>query len=481
VTSPRKIGPGEIGPREIGPREIGPKEIGPIGVVRSSAVRFGAVYAAAAGFVLLAFAATIWLQSSGRLKAELAATAAEDSNSIALHLQAHGLQAAVELIRQRIASGAEHKVLIELADPNWRVLAGSLPDWPAEFGRELGWHDVDIAETGEYRVIVSDLPDGLHLVTGRELSAIFHIRRLFFLGLAAAVCALLLLALGGAVFIRRAILARADALNRTTSAIVRGDLRQRLPRGGERDELDLLAETINGMLDQIEQLVQSVRNASNAIAHDLRTPMAELRARLEELARRRPAPAEAFAEIDAAIDDIDRVIDIFNAILRLAEIDAGVRRSGFAPVELAAIVDEMVELYGPVAEERRIAMTSDVNAHPVIAGDRSLIAQAVGNLIDNALKYTPPGGAVTVQVPATSEAAVAVADNGPGIPESERGDVTKRFYRGDASRGTPGTGLGLSLVAAVAKLHGGTLDLTDNAPGLKATLTFPASDPAAAG
>lgn len=362
------------------------------------------------------------------------------------------------------------------------MLAGSLATWPADLERAAGWHDADLP-SGRYRVLVAELAGGLHLAVGRELSAIFLIRELFFLGLAVAVGAVLLLATGGAVFVRRAILSRADALNRTTSAIVRGELRQRLPRSGGRDELDLLAETINGMLDQIEQLIEGVRNASNAIAHDLRTPMAELRGRLEALSRRRPPPDAAFAEVDGAIDDIDQVIEVFNAILRLAEIDAGLRRSGFAPVDLAAVVLGMIELYAPVAEERRIAMVSDIRAHPVLAGDRSLLAQAVGNLIDNALKYAPAGSRLSIAVvtPAGESAAILVADNGPGMPAAERGEATKRFYRGDASRNTPGSGLGLSLVAAVAKLHGGTLDLADNAPGLKVTLTLPMTATAAAG
>lgn len=456
--------------------------------MRSSAFRFGAVYAAAAGVILLAFAATVWLESSGRLSAELAAFVAEDSNSIARHLEARGLPAAIELIQQRIAAGADGKVLILLGDSSWTVLAGSLATWPTRLARTAGWHDVDLpsggaANGGHYRVLVAELPGGLRLAVGRELSAIFLIRELFFLGLAVAVGAVLLLATGGAALVRRTILSRAEALNRTTSAIVRGDLRQRLPRSGGRDELDLLAETINGMLDQIEQLIEGVRNASNAIAHDLRTPMAELRARLEALSRRRPPPDAAFTEVDGAIDDIDRVIEVFNAILRLAEIDAGLRRSGFRPVDLAAVVLEMIELYAPVAEERGIAMASDIRAHPIFAGDRSLLAQAVGNLIDNGLKYAPAGSRLSIAVatPVAESAAIVVADNGPGMSAAERGEATKRFYRGDASRNTPGSGLGLSLVAAVAKLHGGAVDLADNAPGLKVTLTLPMTATAAAG
>jgi signal transduction histidine kinase len=437
-------------------------------------VRFSAIYAAAAGLVLLGFAATIWLQSTARLNAEVAAVIAEDSNSIANHLEARGLPAAAELIQQRIAAGAPGKVLIVLADGSWKVLAGSVKEWPAALERAEGWHAFDLSP-GRYRALVATLPGDLHLAVGRELSAVFVIRWLFFAGLALAMGAVLLLALSGAFFIRRAILARAEALNRTTSAIMRGDLRQRLPRSGLGDELDLLAETINGMLDQIDQLVGAVRNTSNAIAHDLRTPITELRAQLETLLRPRPAPDATCAEIAGAIDDVDRVIGIFNAILRLAEIDAGLRRSGFTRFDLAAIVEEMIDTYAPIAEGRQIALAGAISAHPMLLGDPSLIAQAVGNVLDNALKYTPRWGSVSVAVttPSPGNAAVVIADTGPGIPASERERATERFYRGDASRGTPGTGLGLSLVAGVAKLHAGTLDLANNAPGLKATLTFP--------
>jgi signal transduction histidine kinase len=226
------------------------------------------------------------------------------------------------------------------------------------------------------------------------------------------------------------------------------------------------------MLDQIEQLINGIRNVSNSIAHDLRTPLAELRSRLEELSLTRPNSEETFAEIDGAVADVDRVIRIFNALLRLAEIDTGMRRSGFVQVNANELAAEVVEFYSPAAEVKDVSLAYNTNGRVLVSGDPTLLAQAVGNLIDNALKYAGEQGAVQVEVQYRSDGLVeiCVADNGPGIPDAEKPKVTQRFYRGDTSRGTPGVGLGLSLVQAVAKLHGGTLELTDNNPGLRARM-----------
>ena len=226
------------------------------------------------------------------------------------------------------------------------------------------------------------------------------------------------------------------------------------------------------MLEQIEHLLHGVRNVSNAIAHDLRTPLAELRARLEELSIVRPPSREVFAEIETAVADVDRVIGIFNALLRLAEIDTGARQSGFVQVDMAKIAAEAAEFYQPVAELKGVKLSFESSGPQTVSGDPLLLAQAIGNLIDNALKFVPLNGAIAVATKQRADGAVevVVADNGPGIPEAEVLRVTQRFYRGDASRGTPGVGLGLSLVEGVAKLHGGALELADNRPGLRATL-----------
>jgi signal transduction histidine kinase len=253
---------------------------------------------------------------------------------------------------------------------------------------------------------------------------------------------------------------------------MQGDLSHRLASAQSGDELDTLSRTINGMLDQIEQLFHGIRDVSNAIAHDLRTPLAELRSRLEELSLTRPPPHETFAEIDAAVADVDHVIRIFNALLRLAEIDTGMRRSGFVQVNAAELAAQAVELYLPAAELKGISLSCRGTGPIPVSGDPLLLAQAVSNLIDNALKYARDGGTVTVEVLRRPEGAVeiAVADDGPGISDAEKRKAPERFYRGDISRGTPGVGLGLSLVAAVAKLHGGALVLADNHPGLRAQM-----------
>jgi signal transduction histidine kinase len=234
--------------------------------------------------------------------------------------------------------------------------------------------------------------------------------------------------------------------------------------------------TINGMLDQIEQLLHGVRDVSNAIAHDLRTPLAELRSRLEELSLTRPQIEETFAEIDGAVVDVDRVILIFNALLRLAEIDTGMRRSGFVSVNAADLGRQAVDFYLPAAELKGVTLSYRGTGPAHLSGDPVLLAQAIGNLIDNALKYTSPGGAISVEVHelADSRIQITVADDGPGIPDEEKPKVSARFYRGDASRGTPGVGLGLTLVASVAKVHGGALELGDNHPGLRANMVISA-------
>jgi hypothetical protein len=287
------------------------------------------------------------------------------------------------------------------------------------------------------------------------------------------VVAVLIGAVAGTVF-RRLVITRVAAIGEAASTIVAGNLRERVPVAGSGDEFDALAGTINQLLAQIERLIDGVRNVSNAIAHDLRTPLAETRGRLEELLRKRPPPEATFSEIEETVADIDRLIGVFNALLRLAEIDSGVRRAGFVRVDLADVVRSVAELYQPAAEAKGIRFVWDA-ASATVDGDPSLLAQAIGNLVDNAVKYAPGGTTVAVSAACGGQAVrVAVRDSGPGIPDAEKPKVTERFYRGDSSRSAPGVGLGLSLVQAVAALHGGTLELADNHPGLAASLVLPA-------
>ncbi|HDR9020344.1 TPA: hybrid sensor histidine kinase/response regulator [Burkholderia vietnamiensis] len=229
--------------------------------------------------------------------------------------------------------------------------------------------------------------------------------------------------------------------------------------------------------DALIEVLNGVRNVSNAIAHDLRTPLTELRSRLEVLllGLRKKGDEDTLGQLEVAMTDVDRVIGIFNALLRLAEIDAGVRRSGFVKSDVVTILSDAVEFYQPVAELRGISLTLLLCSETEVLAevDPLLLAQAIGNLIDNALKYAQDNGEVEVSLCEHDDRIeVTVSDDGPGIPFAERSKVTERFYRGDRSRGTPGVGLGLALVKAVATLHHGFLEFADNEPGLAATMTI---------
>jgi signal transduction histidine kinase len=314
-----------------------------------------------------------------------------------------------------------------------------------------------------------------NLLVGRDNRLFAPLEQRFWYGLAGAVAVLLIAGLLIGLITRRALMSRVDSIRQTVSAIIHGDLKHRLPTHLSDDELNTLSLTINGMLEQIELLVHGVKNVSNSIAHDLRTPLAELRSRLEELALIRPAAEETFLEIDGAVADVDRVIRIFDALLRLAEIDAGMRRSGFVSIDVTELAATAVEFYAPAAELKNIALNFHSDGPLPVSGDPILLAQALSNLIDNALKFAPDGGVIDVAVHRRADGPVeiAVTDNGPGINDAEKAKVVERFYRGDASRGTPGVGLGLSLVQAVAKLHGSAIEMSDQNPGLRVMLTLP--------
>ena len=271
--------------------------------------------------------------------------------------------------------------------------------------------------------------------------------------------------LGGMVMSRN-MLRRVEQVNRTAERVMAGDLSDRVPRAGTDDEFDQLAANLNGMLDQIERLMTAMREVTDNVAHDLKTPLARLRARLE-LALLGPQDGAAQSEaIRAAIEEADRLLATFNALLSIAEAEAGAGRRRGERLDLAEIVGAAVELYEPLAEEKGLALRFDSAPGTIIEGDRHLLSQAVANLLDNALKYGGGGGEIVVRVGRRGgRALIEVADRGPGIPEADRESVFDRFVRLEPSRSTPGNGLGLSLVRAVARRHGGTVTLADNHPG----------------
>jgi signal transduction histidine kinase len=389
----------------------------------------------------------------------------------------------VSYIDTRIGMQIAGERQLLLADAALKPLAGNLAAWPANVPAEPGTYTVRLnlgSGLTDVAVVHATLPGGYHLLVARDTARYAPLERRFWYALAGAVAILSVLGAFGGILIRRALMTRIHGIRQTVSAIIQGDLSHRLLTHQSGDELNTLSQTINGMLDQIEKLVHGIRNVSNSIAHDLRTPLAELRSRLEELALTRPAAEQTFAEIDAAVADVDRVIRIFNALLRLAEIDSGLRRSGFVSVDVAAVAAAAVEFYQPAAELRGSNLLLQISGPAPIRGDPVLLAQALGNLIDNALKYTPDDSTIVVAVRGNADSGsveMVVADSGAGIPEAQKLKAVERFFRGDASRCTPGVGLGLSLVDAVARLHGSELRLEDNHPGLRARIVLTQDTP----
>jgi signal transduction histidine kinase len=447
-------------------------------VLRSTSVRLGLGYAVLFATSSLFMVAFLWWRTAGYLDLQADAVIAANAREITDQLRDFGLSGAIEAIHERVAESPDGRSVYLLANRQLQPLAGNLPAWPAAASPKPGSYQVEILRDGQWRamrLLRVALPDGLNLLVGRDVEDRAELRALIVDGLFWAAGTALLLAIGGGILMRRAVLRRVEMINDTASAIVRGDLTQRIPTRETADAFDQLAQTINRMLQQIHKLVEGVRNTANAIAHDLRTPLAELRARLEELLRTRPAREVTYEEIHKAVGDIDRVIAVFNALLRLAEIDSGARRSGFRRVELADLVTEIAELYAPVIEEEDGVFAVEAEGGLMVTGDPYLLAQAVGNLVDNAVKYAPPHGEVNLRIAryGDGQIEIVVADNGPGIPDADKPRVTERFYRCEASCATAGIGLGLSLVEAVARLHDGSLTLADNHPGLKASLKLP--------
>jgi signal transduction histidine kinase len=285
-----------------------------------------------------------------------------------------------------------------------------------------------------------------------------------------------LIGIAGGVWMSRSVLRRLETINRTSRDIMSGDLTRRIPVMGNRDELDGLATNLNQMLEQIERLMMGMREVADNIAHDLRTPLNRLRNKLEGAMIGNQSREETTAALESAISEADGLISTFNSLLLIAEAETGAHRDTLEPVDLTEVIHDVADLYEPVAEDRGISLKFIAPAKAMVRGNRSLLARAAANLVENALKYTPKGGAVTVSAGMNARdhrPTVTVRDTGPGIPEGDRERVLDRFVRLERSRNTPGSGLGLSLVAAVARMHDAVIKLEDAKPGLLATLSFP--------
>jgi signal transduction histidine kinase len=403
------------------------------------------------------------------------------STRLVAHFQDRGAEALRQEIERLLADGVEQDTEVYLLiGPDGRRLAGNLAGWApsaADFDR---FEDRGIIRDGRpsvSRILPLLLSDGAILVVGRDLRDRLEIEDLVWRALAIGGGCAVILALVGALLFRRQLEARIAAIRHTAREIEAGDLSRRIPIDGTDDEFTRLGRDINGMLDWIEHLMDGVRHVSNAVAHDLRTPLGRIRGQLEEALRPGHRAAQLTAAARSAIGGVDELIALFDRLLQIAEAESGTRRQSFAPVRLAAVIADIIELYDAEAEERSIALLTDLDHAAAALGDRALLASAIANLIDNSLKYAGAGATVRVRAMRhQGSVSIVVEDDGPGIPSSEWKRVIERFYRIDESRSIPGNGLGLSLVSATASLHRGELRLEDAAPGLRARLVLPRID-----
>ena len=462
-------------------------------LLRSAGFRFAVLFAALFAAAALVLAGTLWLVTAGTLDRQTDMAIRADALALVERFREAGTAGLVEAIEERLAVDIENDsiYLLVTADTD-RRLAGNLNRWPVAWHPAENWFHTRVVHDGaetEARLHKVELPE-LRLLVGRDETERQRLRQLLTEGVLSTSGLAVSLAFLGAWLMRRAIQARLRPTFATAAAIAGGDLSSRVALTGRDDEFDRLAATMNTMLDRIATLMDGVRGVSDAIAHDLRTPIARARAKLEEALANagRPATPEGAAlraAVERGIADLDGIARIFRALLRIAEAEAGARRAAFATFDLVPVLADAGEIYEAAAEARGQRLSTDLPEKLELSGDRDLLLQAVANLLDNAIKFTPPGGevrlsAAAVSTPSGSGIEVAVEDDGPGMPPADRERAGQRFFRADKARATPGSGLGLALVQAVASLHAGELVLEEadpdrDPPGMRAVLRLPSA------
>ncbi len=448
----------------------------PIRLHKTSTFRLAlsaAVLFALSGCLVLGF---VYFHMLRRIDLQLAGALARESADLSAMQARSGLAGLTEAVTYRMSDRRGAVRLYLVADGGGRVVAGNLAAWPAQAPPPGGGpRDVQLGEGGhvDARVQVLAFADGTRLLVGRDLGERDSVRLTLEESLAGGLALMLALGVVVGLAMARHALIRLEAVNRTADTILGGDLGGRVPLAGSGDEYDHLAETINAMLERIQRLVATVRTVTHNVAHDLRSPLNRLRSRLEVAALSTRSAEEYQEAIRRAIAEADAIIATFNAMLRIARIAGRGEARPTGHLDPAELVESIVDFYQPLAEEKDLGLTVQADPGLSVVGDPELLSQALINLIDNAVKYTPAGGTIAVSALAEGPLVrLVVADSGPGIPADKRGEVLQHFTRLDTSRHTPGTGLGLSLVASVADYHGAQLALEDNHPGLKVTLTL---------
>jgi len=450
----------------------------------SSSFRLAAVMIAAFVAVAGAIVMTLYLETNAALTGQVVSGLRTEADALSRIARERGADALDAAVAERSLPGGP--MLYLSADTSGMRLAGNLANEPGEVAASPAGavfrylpQTAAAAEHGPRLAVAISADGGVsrRLVVGRDIedqrAFAVRVRQIFLMGFGGLAMAGLI---GGYAF-SRAIGRRIEAINATARSIMQGDFARRVPLTVAGDEIDGVADNLNAMLDRIEQLMSGLREVSDNIAHDLKTPLNRLRNRAEA-ALRDARDAEGYREgLEQTIEQSDEIIKTFNALLLVARLEAGAIEDTVEAFDACAMVRDVAELYEPVAEQAGQSLVVDAPASRLVTANRQLIGQAVANLVDNALKYGAAdggGGSVRVGLAETQGGIeISVSDRGPGIAVADRERALRRFVRLEQSRTKPGTGLGLSLVAAVARLHGGTIRLEDNAPGLRIVVALP--------
>jgi signal transduction histidine kinase len=448
-------------------------------LVRTVSFRLVALYAVLFCASVVLLAAVVYFKATSALDVQIRTRIAVDTEGLTGEYMAGGLPRLKSAIlarrREHLVGGLEYGLYtsagVRILGPipmmakraGWQTLWGPPDgDEPAGQREKLAVYSVPLARSALWLFVADDI--GRVNVLGTIIITTFGWALLLFVTLAVA----------GGTFLSARFLRRIESVRATAERIIDGDFKQRIPRRGVPDDLDRLAATLNHMLDRTGQLVDTVKQISNDVAHDLRTPLGRLRQRLEDTLRNAETTSEYKAGIDAALADVDSIMGTFGAILRLSQIESGTRRSGFRPVDLTALVIDACDTFRTVAEELDKGLDIKCSDRSIINGDPELLAQLLANLVENAITHTPVQTNITAELANDGRAAVlTVSDDGPGVPKAEHDNLFKRFYRVNAARSKPGNGLGLSIVAAIADLHGAHYWISDRSEGFSISVEFP--------
>jgi len=445
---------------------------------------------ALSSFVILGF---VYAASAGVTLRRADATIGEEMDTVMARFEAGGIRSINSYILQRTVGGSGDYIYL-LVHPTGRRLTGnlsSLPDVSPDTEGRLQFTyrrppvvgaEETVKDDRQARGSLMALPGSYQLLVGLDVDEELNLLSRMTNTILAASALALALGVAAGIFVSRRFVRRLDNINQVARGVKAGDLKRRAPRNFTGDELDELSENFNGMLDRVEALMLRMRHTGDSIAHDLRTPLTRMRNRLEEALREDGDLKEREKTLEQAVSDTDELLGIFSSILSLSRLEAGESRASIIRLDPAEIAIDLAELYEPVCEDGNLEFDSEVQGGMQMYGDRGLISQALANILDNAVKYTPEGGAVTLRLRKTTDGEIefSVTDTGPGVDEEDRVRATQRFVRLDSSRTLPGSGLGLSLVKAIADIHNGRFVLDDGpglidgrGPGLRASLCFP--------